>query len=430
VAQVNGLAVIVVHAATSEQTDEQPDVPATVWSLRSGRGDEQLRVLVDSSPVDPEGYWVIGDEWIFVEKADDQDAPRLAKTNLTRSRVGQNWRYNWADHVDALLVVLPPASGAAQADPPPRAQVKKGRLILWFTRPEIAKNNWVASWQTYSVSSEADLRRIAAELNDAYQGAPPQQREARDVQYTLTASAEDAPSAKRLELHGLPIVAWFAFVVTVSGVLVSIAEGVGPKLLVLGTGLLSGGFVFVAYRQGAGRARRIFYTVAAIASLCLAVAIPEISGVARNSPASPPQATTSTVSATRSSTSTTTTGTTTPDLPALPPRPPVETDIVDANTAEFFDGELIIGGGGAGIYLAALNLTTHEIGCTNVYFRVGEEKIIIGKRADGHDFFRITLLKVADKSATVRVEELPPKEWPAPVTRADDSTYYIASCPS
>jgi hypothetical protein len=109
---------------------------------------------------------------------------------------------------------------------------------------------------------------------------------------------------------------------------------------------------------------------------------------------------------------------------------PEGTEIVYGSTAEFFDGALIIGGEVAGGSISAFNLTTHEIGCPNVYFRVGEQKTIIGKRPDGYDFFRITLLKVADKSSTVRVEELPPKDWPAPETRADDCTYYIDYCPS
>ncbi|HEY1840175.1 MAG TPA: hypothetical protein VGG53_08110 [Mycobacterium sp.] len=233
----------------------------------------------------------------------------------------------------------------------------------------------------------------------------------------------------RPDLHLLPSVGWLAVVVAICTLIATIAKGGLAQLLAVSAALVSGAVAFAAYRQGAGW-KRTSYAIASVVSLALAVAITAISTIAVDSPAPSPQ-TTSPLPASHSPDPTTTTSTTTTksNASALPPRPSVETEIVSSSSAEFFDGALIIGGELAYGSTAVLNLTTHQIGCPRVSFSVGEEKIIIGKRGDGDDFYRITLLKVADNSSTVRVEEVPATEWPAPVTRADESTYYNAYCP-
>ena len=177
----------------------------------------------------------------------------------------------------------------------------------------------------------------------------------------------------RPDLHLLPIVGWFFFVVAVCTLLATIAKG-GLAQLLASAAALSGGLAFVAYQQGAGW-RRTFCTTAAIAAICVAVVITGVSGVWANTPESPPQSTPS-IPASRSSAPIAATAKTTRDAPALPPRPSVETEIVYGSTAEFFESALIIGGEGAQGSVSVFNLTTHEIDCPKVSFSVGEEKII------------------------------------------------------
>jgi hypothetical protein len=142
-----------------------PDATAAIWTLHAPEEGKRIRVLVESTPATRDDYWAIGDDWAFIERSDGLDAPAPGTASITRTRVGANWAYSWEDYEDAILVVLPPELGVAEATPPPRATVKKDRLILWFTRPAGTERNWQARWQTYPVASKRMLGMLAATLN-------------------------------------------------------------------------------------------------------------------------------------------------------------------------------------------------------------------------------------------------------------------------
>jgi hypothetical protein len=234
------------------------------------------------------------------------------------------------------------------------------------------------------------------------------------------------------DLHLRPVVLWSSAVpLAIASTLGAIAKGspmlaVGIVLLVLLAGLV----FFLGYKR-AGKSRVVVIGISLVLVLVAITATAlsdKIGGVIAGSP---PQTSTSGTpySTPLDTTTTTATKTTPPPPPVLPPRPPEEKAILDGTVGEFFDRALTVGSGGTGTYSSSFNFTSGKYGCPSTWISLGQAKVMPGRRGDAPDFFRITLLKAEGNSSTIRVEEMPPEQWPK-FTDGSGDISYDTTCPS
>lgn len=263
----------------------------------------------------------------------------------------------------------------------------------------------------------------AANAAESLRGAVAPSSAWTDVAYARLVSGD---GGEKPYLHTGPFVGWLLVVSVPAGIFAQISKGSATlTLVVVAIVWVAGALSYFAYTKF----KRVWRVVAFVISALLAVAavvLIVLSDSSGDTAASPPS---STRAPSTTSSTTTTTTTTIPPPAALPPRPPEERELLDGTVGEFFDRDLIIGTGGAGTTSSSFNLTTEKIGCTSIYFQLGQQKVIVGRRDRAMTYFRITLLRVEGKLSTVRVEEMPSEDWPSHKSY-NDEIVFDESCPS